>query len=224
METDPLNSSLTALYVGGTTGNDTIAFTPVVNNGINNGVKVAMNFVSYGSFVPTGHVVVYGQSGNDVIKTAAASINGTLTYVNDILNVLGSIAGNVLVGGAGSNNLYGGLGRDIEIGGFGPSTLRAGSGGDILIGGTTAYDNNAAALAAILAEWSRTDIDYATRMAHLTGSLSGGLNGTSLLTTSMVHSNGLADNLYGGPGMDWYFAGMADLLFNKTTGEVVTQV
>ena len=93
-----------------------------------------------------------------------------------------------------------------------------------IVGGTTAYDNNAAALAAILAEWSRADIDYATRMAHLTGSLSGGLNGTNVLNTSTVHSNGLADSLYGGSGMDWYLAGVADLFFSKTTGEVVTQI
>ena len=39
-----------------------------------------------------------------------------------------------------------------------------------------------------------------------------------------VHGNGLADNLYGGPGMDWYFAGMMDVMFNKTTGEVVTPI
>jgi hypothetical protein len=237
METDPLNSSLTALYVGGTLGSDTIAVTPVVNNGVNNGVKVAMNFVGYGSFVPTGHVVVYGQSGNDIIKTAAVPINGVLTYVNvpllifagngnDILNVLGSMAGNVLVGGAGTDNLYGGLGRDIEIGGSGPSALRAGSGGDILIGGTTDFDTNAAALAAVLAEWSRTDADYTTRIAHLMNG--GGLNVTQnsnvLLNSSTVHSDGMANNLYGGPGMDWFFAGMLDVLSNKTSGEVVTSI
>jgi hypothetical protein len=44
------------------------------------------------------------------------------------------------------------------------------------------------------------------------------------LNANTVHGNGLADNLYGGPGMDWYFAGMMDVIFNKTTGEVVTQI
>jgi hypothetical protein len=39
-----------------------------------------------------------------------------------------------------------------------------------------------------------------------------------------VFGNGLADNLYGGPGLDWYFAGMADVFFNKTSGEVVTSI
>ena len=122
------------------------------------------------------------------------------------------------------DRLIGGQGQDILIGGGGQATLQAGAGGDILIGGTTAYDNNTAALAAVLAEWSRIDIDYATRIAHLTGSLSGGLNGSNVLSSGTVHSNGLADNLYGGAGMDWYFAGVMDVFFNKTSGEVVTKI
>jgi len=169
-------------------------------------------------------VVVYGQGGNDIIKTAAQSIGGVLTYVNvpllifagngnDILNVTGSNVGNVLVGGSGSDRLLGGQGRDVLIGGSGPSTLNAGSGGDILIGGTTSFDNNAAALAAVLAEWSRTDIDYATRVAHLMGTMTGGLNHNSdssvfyYLNTSTVQNDGMVNNLYGGAGQDWFFAG-----------------
>jgi hypothetical protein len=31
-------------------------------------------------------------------------------------------------------------------------------------------------------------------------------------------------NLYGGPGMDWYFAGLMYMLFNKTPGKVVTPI
>src|SRR4029077_5392324 len=219
--------SLTALYVGGTTGNDSIAITPVAGGG----GKVGMNFVNYGSFFPTGHVVVYSQSGNDIIKSAAQTINGMLTYVsvpvlffagngNDILNLSGSgsnantvTPSNVLVGGGGTDRLIGGQGRDILIGGAGQATLQAGAGGDILIGGTTAYDNNAAALAAVLAEWSRADIGYTARMDHLTGKTSGGLNVNYLLISQMgnantVFDNGLADKLQGGAGPDWFFAGM----------------
>jgi Ca2+-binding RTX toxin-like protein len=165
---------------------------------------------------------------------------------NDVLNLTGSgsnpdppppplgtaVPNNVLVGGGGTDRLIGGQGRDILIGGAGQATLQAGSGGDILIGGTTAYDNNAAALAAILAEWSRTDIDYAARIADLTNT-TGGMNvingmyfflnnGTSGPRT--VFGNGQADNLYGGAGTDWYLAGMMDVIFNKTTGEVVTPI
>jgi Ca2+-binding RTX toxin-like protein len=146
---------------------------------------------------------------------------------NDILTVSGSMANNVLVGGGGPVRLIGGQGRDILIGGAGQATLQAGSGGDILIGGTTAYDNSAAALAAILAEWGRKDIDYATRISDLT-STTGGLNVINgmyfFLDAGTVFGNGLADNLYGGPGIDWFFAGMMDVIFNKSSGEVVIPV
>src|SRR5207245_1858484 len=164
----------------------------MVNGNPDYGVKVGMNMVNYGSFFSISRVVVYGQAGNDIIKTAAQTINGALTNVsvpvmffsggdNDILNLTGSgsnlgtpIPNNVLVGGGGTDRLIGGPGRDILIGGTGQATLQAGSGGDILIGGTTAYDNNAAALAAIMAEWGSSD-DYSTRMARLPNS-TGGLN------------------------------------------------
>src|SRR5438093_9176751 len=158
---------------------------------------------------------------------------------NEILNLTGSvinlgtaIPNNVLVGGGGTDRLIGGPGRDILIGGAGQATLQAGAGGDILIGGTTAYDNNAAALAAVLAEWSRTDIDYTARMADLTNT-TGGMNVINgmyfFLNNGMsgprtVFGNGLADNLYGGAGLDWYFAGMTDVLLNKTNGEVMTSI
>jgi hypothetical protein len=237
METDPYDPTQTALYVGGTTGDDSIAITPATKPG---GVKVGMNMVSFGSFFPTGHVVVYSQSGNDIIKTAAQAIGGVLTYVNvpvlffagngnDILNASGSAANNVLVGGGGTVRLIGGQGRDILIGGAGQATLQAGAGGDILIGGMTAYDNNAAALAALLAEWGSAD-DYATRIADLTNTTGGKnvINGMYFFLNNgmtgprTVFGNGLADNLYGGAGTDWFFAGMMDVLFNKTAGEVVT--
>src|SRR5439155_975818 len=161
--------------------------------------------VNYGSFFSISCVVVYSQGGADIIKTAGQTINGTLTYVsvpvmffagngNDILNLTGSgsnantvIPNNVLVGGGGTDRLIGGQGRDILIGGAGQATLQAGSGGDILIGGTTDYDNNAAALAAFLAEWGSAD-SYATRVANLSASLN----------PSTVHDNGLADKLYAG--------------------------
>jgi hypothetical protein len=52
----------------------------------------------------------------------------------------------------------------------------------------------------------------------------GGLNGSFLLNSRSVHSNGLADKLYGGVGMDWYFAGLLDVLFNQKTGEIVTSI
>jgi fibronectin type 3 domain-containing protein len=106
VDPDP-HSTLNALYVGGTTGNDNIVIGPavmLVNGNPVYGVKVGMNLVGYGSFFSISHVIVYSQGGNDIIKTAAQTINGTLTYVTipvmffagngtDILNVSGSSVG-----------------------------------------------------------------------------------------------------------------------------------
>jgi Ca2+-binding RTX toxin-like protein len=240
MQKDPYDTSLTALYVGGTSGDDNIAITPATVSG---GVKVGMNSASLGSFFPTGHVIVYGLAGNDIIKTAAQTIGGVLTYVNvpaiffggdgnDTLNVSGSgnmvvsgkMAGNVLMGGAGTDSLIGGQGRDILIGGLGADTVRAGSGGDILIGDTTSYDNNAVALASVLDEWRRTDIDYLTRVGQINGSMSGGINAPYYLNAGTVQADGAVNNLYGGAGMDWYFKGIMDVLTNVSSGEVVTPI
>lgn len=232
LEADPANSSQTALVVGGTIGNNTIVFTPADTKG---SIRVSLNGVNQGTFQPTGHIIAYGQSGNDIIKVSSRKINGKVVYVNvpallfggdgtDTLDVSGSKAGNLLEGGAGADSLIGGKGQDILIGGLGSDTLQAGSGGDILIGGTTSYDNNAAALAALLAEWSRTDITYLARIAQLVGSSTGGLNGSYLLNSTIVQSDGSTNYLYGSSGLDWYFAGVLDLLFNQTTGETVTPI
>jgi hypothetical protein len=232
------------LYIGGTTGSDNIALTPAVRlvDGVY-GVNLSMNMVNYGSFFPSSHVEIFSQGGNDNISTAAQTINGVLTYVslpviclagngNYVLDFSGSNSNgqvgvaapsNVLVGGGGADLLIGGQGQDILIGGAGQSTLRGGSGGDILIGGTTNFDNNVAALASILAEWS-SGTYYNGRIGHLTGSMGGGFNGTIFLNSSTVHDNGKADSLYGGPGMDWFLAGAMDVIFNQTTGEVITQI
>jgi hypothetical protein len=78
--------------------------------------------------------------------------------------------------------------------------------------------------AAVLAEWSRTDIGYSSRMAHLNGSTSGGLNGNYLLNSNTIQKDGSANSLYGGSGQNWYFAGVLDTVFNQAAGEVVTLI
>ena len=50
-------------------------------------------------------------------------------------------------------------------------------------------------LLAVQAEWSRTDADYQTRIAHLNGSLAGGLNGASVLDGQSVVDDGAVDVL-----------------------------
>ena len=71
LQVDPANSSQTALVVGGTTGDDTIVFSPADNKG---GIRVTISGVNQGTFRPTGHVIAYGQSGNDTIREMSQKI------------------------------------------------------------------------------------------------------------------------------------------------------
>jgi hypothetical protein len=215
METDPTDPSKTALFVGGTTGADTITIKPADTSGT---LNVKIGTISFGNFTPTDHIVVYGQAGDDIIKLQSAVISGKTVYVtapaflfgdagNDTIDASGSSANNVLEGGAGNDTLRGGTGRDLLIGGLGADILRGGGGGaDILIDGTTDYDGNLSALNAIMAEWGRTDADYNTRVNHLSGTLSGGQSGATLLTASTVHDDTAIDTLYVKAGSDWFFA------------------
>jgi hypothetical protein len=236
LQVDPSYGNRTSLFVGGTLTSDQILITPADTQGT---VNVMINGVSQGNFRPTGRIIAYGQNGHDVIQLARKRINGVTAYVtepavlfggpgDDFLSAEGSVANNVLVGGDGRDVLRGGSGRDVLIGGGGPDVLAAGSGGDLLIAGSTDYDNNLAALSAIAAEWDRTDADYRTRVAHLNGSLAGGLNGGVWLRPATVHDDGIRDNLFGGAGLDWYLALVSgprrDAVNGVARGEIVTSL
>ncbi len=114
--------------------------------------------------------------------------------------------------------LVGGAGDDLLIGGTGADRLVASSGSDILIAGSTAYDftgfdpakgydpNKAAALLAILAEWTNAGESYATRNLAIAGKAGiGHLNGGYFLNAATVSSDTSVDKLTGSSGVDWYF-------------------
>jgi PKD repeat protein len=61
VETDPFNTSLTALFVGGTAGNDTVSFAASGKN-----IAVTLNDVSEGTYSTSGPLIVMGQGGKDV--------------------------------------------------------------------------------------------------------------------------------------------------------------
>lgn len=115
--------------------------------------------------------------------------------VYQIQNAVGGSGDDILVGD-GDNVLSGGAGRDLLIAGAFASTLDGGVDNDILIGGTTDYDNDAAMLQAIVAEWAN--------------------NGTaSLLNAATVHSNGGGNRLTGGAGLDLFFSKFQDELMDR---------
>ena len=211
LEADPENNADTALVIGAPASGGAIVISPAASS---TSVAVSINgvTVSGGPFSPSGHILVYGQSGADIIKVVASQTvsvavpaiifggNGTNT-----LSVAGSSANNILVGGPGADTLSGGTGSDILIGGAGADSLHGGSGSGLLIAGTTSYDTNLTALLAVLAEWSRIDRIYVQRVQDLFGNGAGGLNGTYLLDTQRDEAacRGLVGDLWRRLATSW---------------------
>jgi hypothetical protein len=144
-----------------------------------------------------------------------------------IQNVTGSAGGGDILVGDGNNNILTELaGDNIVIGGGGGDTLTAGSGSDILIAGTTAYDQNVAALDALLAAWDNSALSYSARVAQLlTGVSYKGGTGLELAAfvpglTVTQPAGSPASTLRGGAGPDWFFAAVTDVIKNRKTGEI----
>ena len=166
---------------------------------------------------------ICGDQGDDVENGGPGDDNLDGGPGNDTLN--GGSGNDVETGDAGNDTLNGGKGRNLLIGGTGADSLGA-QGDDILIAGTTAFDNQEAALAAIMAEWGSAD-SYATRVKYL--SQGGGLNGSFLLKATTVFDDSSPDKLTGGAGQDWFFAnvlgaGTLDKVTGKHKSDVVTDI
>jgi hypothetical protein len=149
--------------------------------------------------------------------------------VFNIANVTGSNGNGLLVGDANANVLRGGTGRSVIIGGAGADQVFGGGGDNILIGGTTSYDANLTALAAIMAEFTRTDLNFHQRVNDLM--LGGGLNGTYVLNADptqgpvTMFDDSAPDVLAGGGGASWFVYHKAnDTINNRQAGDKVTQV
>lgn len=221
------------LVIGGTTNADTIVVSPNDSGGR---VKVVLNGALVGVYQPDD-IVVYGQAGNDTITLGTTRIGNKTYYVtdpallfggdgNDTIDTRGSTASNVLLGGAGADQLYGGSARDLLFGGLGADILRGGGGDDLLVGGLTDFDDDLAALAMLRAEWLRTDSSYSTRVARLSGTLGGGLNGTYKLNAATVHDDAAIDQLFGEGNQDWFLYTLGgptgDVLKDKKNDETAT--
>jgi hypothetical protein len=145
----------------------------------------------------------------------ATGINGTIAHFRNVIGssgddtLVGDALANVLMGGAGNDVLTGGGGRNILVGGSGADTLNGGNGGDIYIGGRLSYYDEDAltvdcvALNALLAEWSRTDVNYSGRINHLNGNAAGGLNGPYFLNGTTVFDDGVVDTVFAGASQNW---------------------
>jgi hypothetical protein len=217
-EADPLNSSLTDLFVGGTSASTDIHL------GLSRG-QVIIQFGQHMNPVQTplaglNALVVYGQATNQHIEIDRQLTMAAFLYAGNGANAHIQAGGGptVKIGGSGGNDfLEAGRGRAILIAGSGGGHLEGGSNNDILIGGTTKYDHNLSALMTILAEWNSDD-SYPTRTSDL----------SSYLNSDTVHDNEVSDHLAGGTHLDWYFASLSgphkDKMDTLRSGETVVGI
>jgi Ca2+-binding RTX toxin-like protein len=178
----------------GGAGNDTFTFakgTSVAGAIDGGGGTNTLNYAAY-----TTAVLV------DLNAGVGTGVGGGIT---NIANVIGGAGNDFLVGNAGNNQLTGNGGRDILIGGLGADTLSGGAGDDILANGTTTYDIFGAGMAAIMAEWTRTDRTYVQRVQDLKTGGAGSLNGTNFLDSSTFIDDNSVNTLTGGGNTDWFF-------------------
>lgn len=146
----------------------------------------------------------------------ATGVGGGVNFGSN-LKVIGGAGSDILVGYFGDNTFVGGKGRDLLIGGGGADTMSGGAGDDILISGETIHDGDVSALLALMAEWSRTDLGYDARIAHLSGPV-GGRNGTVFLDSNTVQIDGGNNQLTGDTGRDWFLARSGDTVVDKDNG------
>jgi hypothetical protein len=222
-----LGTRQTDLVVTGTAGSDHIWVLPTTGNQL----LVIEDGRVFGPFAaPTGRIVVYSGNGNDTVYVSPVLTQSCWIFGGTGNDTFYADSGNsVLVGGSGCCNvLRSGRGRNILIGG-GRSIIVGTLGDNVEISGSTAYDTNEAALATILAEWSSGD-SYAMRVGRLNGTITGGLNGSSVLNASTIHHGTRCDYLFGENGRNTYFACQAgaalssDYIFAQKSWEQITSI
>ena len=246
----PLGSGLIA-NINGTPGQALIPSTRIVIFGLGGDDQIWINNTSFPGYIDGGNgndVLrggngpdrIYGRSGNDFLYGRAG--NDTLfgNSGNDSLFSNGGIGvlfggsendlleGNgILVGGAGADTLQGLGSRNLIIGSQGADNLVGANvdQGDILIAGYTSYDENEQALNALRDEWKR-NATIASRIGHLNGTDSGGLNVSKKLNTTTVFKEFSVDSItnFGGSTPDrndWVFLSDGDTQTNPV-GIIVT--
>lgn len=218
---DPIYPGTTELVVTGAPTDNLIGFD---RGAVAGSIDVFVNFLPVGSFTPTGRLVAHGGSGNNTIAVSPRVSSPAWLFAglgNGLL--AGGGGNNVLVGGGGNVVLVGGLGRNVMIGGRGTATFMGGPGQDLMIGGSTAYDANEAALAAVLAEWTR-NVTLSQRVSDLSqGVMANGsvvkIDGTTVISAPV------ADELFGGGGADWFLVNPElDTIHGKKKGSIFTSV
>lgn len=212
-----------ALVIGNLGVDDRIHVSP---NGNDGGLQITLTnrlsgTVAYQStFAPPSsgfdQIVIYGSAAADHITIAdSISVDAVIRAGAGDDKIRGGSGNDIILGEAGDDMLLGGNGRDLMIGGLGADRMVGDPEDDILIAGYTAFDNNAEALCAIMAEWKSAS-SFADRVAHLSNNdNTDGLNGLFELigadgANQTVFDDGAADILTGSAGSDWFLYNFAD--------------
>jgi Ca2+-binding RTX toxin-like protein len=163
---------------------------------------------------------LFGDSGNDTLRGGKG--NDRLFGGTGSDKMYGNLGIDILLGGLGNDRLEGGRGRDILIGGTGRDKLFGQEDDDLLIAGTTSHDQDARALAAILAEWTSSH-GYADRVLNIRAGNGSVLEDTDIFLQPgvSVQDDGARDELFGSSGQDWFFASLVQDKFSRTRGEQV---
>lgn len=223
LQVDPLDPGGHILAVGGGMGADKIHI-EIADDGDDDADqfdayevkvqdRVEGRFKYRDSFSPPPEItriVVFAQAGDDNFQVAG-DIDVTVEVHGGAGNdrIKGGRGDDLLFGDEGDDLVVGGQGRDLLNGGLGADRIVGNSDDDILIAGTTDFDSSEAALRAVMAEWT-SDRSYATRVANLAGTGSGGsfsarFNENWFLNDITVHDDGAQDLLSGDGGRDWFF-------------------
>ncbi|MFO0921389.1 MAG: Ig-like domain-containing protein [Pirellulales bacterium] len=205
---DPLRPGQSMLVLLGSDANDDIRITRQGNGNQGRLFVYRNNELTETYPIPSSRILVQGYAGDDTIIVDANVSTDTWLFGSlgdDIL--IGGSGNNVLLGSDGDDQLRSRQGLDILFGGAGRDFLFGGSDDDILHAGTSVYDLSDAALFAIQQEWLRP-LDVETRVAHLKGTLAGGLNGSRFLIGS-------------GPNQTAFDDGVRDLIDNHRTKDFV---
>ncbi|MCI0456185.1 MAG: TIGR03118 family protein [Gemmataceae bacterium] len=164
-----------------------------------------------------GSIRFLGFAGKDhVVLSPHITINAVLDGGADNDVLVSGDGNDILLGGPGKDLLSGRGGRDLVIGGTDTDALLGGKDDDIVIGGTTAYDSKLADLQAILAKWTSMtpSQSYEDRVMDLKAG-----TGAPKLDSTTVLDDGARDVLFGGRGLDWFFATLPDVLIDRIAAE-----
>lgn len=213
--TNPVSVTLTGgdLTITGSRNNDRVD----VDFNRDGMLRVKADGETIGTFDPTAVATIRftGLAGHDLFTVGSrvsAAVFADGGAGNDLMYGGGGVS--ILLGNAGSDLLFGGSGRDLLIGGTGHDVLFGFGSDDILIGGTTAHDANRTALTQISTTWNGAG-SYTDRVTAIRT----GTNGVPKLDATTVFDDSVRDDLFGGFGLDWFFAAPLDRVHGKGFGE-----